>query len=73
MAARVTGDTSDATHLAGNAVTDRTKAPGACGSVDTHHAAEIQSVAGCRWTTGVQSYCAFLVRGMRCDGSAGHA
>ena len=40
MAARVTGDTSDATHLAGNAVTDRTKAPGACGSVDTHHAAD---------------------------------
>ena len=40
MVARVTGDTSDATHLAGNAVTDRTKAPGACGSVDTHHAAD---------------------------------
>ena len=40
MAARVTGDTSDATHLAGNAVTDRTSAPGACGSVDAHQPAE---------------------------------
>ena len=40
MAARVPGDTSVDAHHAGNAVTDRTNAPGASGSVDAHHAAD---------------------------------
>ena len=40
MAARLTGDTSDDTHHAGNAGRDSTNAPGASGSVDAHHAAD---------------------------------